>query len=184
MDVAQTVVGVEVEVLAKHEGPDQRIELVVARAGQRARLEPRVTLPRAALRDQVALERRVGNRERPALAVGPQPHVDAKHVAVCRDVVEGADDAPAEAFEELAVREHARTVGLAVVGVDEDEVDVRRDVELAAAQLAHADNDEVLRDAVLVARRRRGSRAARGHGVRGRAQCQSPRGGSCCRRLR
>ena len=46
----------------------------------------------------------------------------------------------------------ARAVGFAVVGIDEDEIDVGGDVELAAAELAHPDHDELLRGAVLVAR--------------------------------
>ena len=152
MDVAQTFVGVVVEVLAKDERRDQRVELVVPRAGQCARLQPRIALPRAPLRDQVLLERRIGHREGPALAVGPQPHVDAEHVAVRRDVVERADDAPAEPLEEFPVRQRPRAIRIAVFRIDEDEIDVGGHVELAPAELAHADHHEVLRCAVLVAR--------------------------------
>ena len=64
MDVAQSVISVVVQVLAKDERRHQRVELVVPLAGQRAGLEPRVALPRAPLRDEVLLERRV--RARPA----------------------------------------------------------------------------------------------------------------------
>ena len=132
----------------------------MALAGQRARLEPGVALPRAALRDQVLLERGERHRQRAALAVGAQPHVDAEDVAVRGDVVERADDAPAEPVEELAVGKAARAVGLAFLRVDEDEVDVGRDVELAAAELAHADDDQALHRAGGVARLavRRGQR--------------------------
>ncbi len=152
MNVAQPLVGVVVEVLAKDERRHQLVELVEARSGQRARLEPRVALPRAALRDQILLERRVRDRERPALAVRPQPHVDAEHVAVGRAVVQRADHATAQPLEELAIGDGARAVGLAVVRVDEDQVDVRRYVELEAAELAHAEDHELLRDAVGIAR--------------------------------
>ena len=84
MDVAQPVVGVVVEVLAKDERRHQRVELVVPLARQRARLEPGVALPGATLRDEVLLERRVGHRQRPALAVGSKPHVDAENEAFRR----------------------------------------------------------------------------------------------------
>ena len=52
------------------------------------------------------------------------------------------DHLPAEPVEELAVGDAARAGGLAFLRVDEHEVDVGGHVELAAAQLAHADHDE------------------------------------------
>ncbi len=152
VDVAQAGVGVVVEVPAKDERRDQRIELVVPRARERARLQPCVALPRAPLGDQVLLERRKGHREGPAFAVGSQPHVDAKDIAIRRDLVQRADDAPAEPLEELAIGQRLRAIRLAVLRVDEDEIDVGGHVELAPAELAHADHHEVLRGAVLVAR--------------------------------
>src|SRR6185437_8844336 len=45
MHAAQSLVRVVVEVLAVDKGCDQRPELVVALAGERSRLEPRVALP-------------------------------------------------------------------------------------------------------------------------------------------
>ena len=69
VNVAQTVVSIEVEVLAVDERRDERVELVVPPAGHGARLEPRVALPGAPLRDEVLLEGRIGHRERPARAV-------------------------------------------------------------------------------------------------------------------
>jgi hypothetical protein len=44
-------------------------------------------------------------------------------------------------------------VGVAILGIDEDQVDVRGHVELAPAQLAHADDDQFLRPAIGTARR-------------------------------
>src|SRR5690606_10560944 len=46
-----------------------------------------------------------------------------------------------------------RTVGLPVLGVEEHEIDIRREVQLAAAELAHADHDDRLRNALFAARR-------------------------------
>ena len=78
----------------------------------------------------------------------------------------------------------ARAVGLAVLRIDEDQVDVGRDVELAAAELAHADDDEILRAARVVARLavQRGERAVV---ERDRARAApSRRASSCWRRPR
>ena len=144
VDVAQAGVRVVVEVLAVDERPDDRVELLLRHAGQRARLEPRIALPGAALRHQVVLERRVRHRERPALAVGAQAHVDAEHESLGGRVVDRRDQAPTEPVEELAVRDDARPGGLAFLRVEEHEIDVGRDVELAAAELAHADDDQRL----------------------------------------
>ena len=120
-----------------------------------------------------------------ALAVRPQPHVDAEHVAVGGDVVERGDDAPAEAVEILAVGDDARARGLAFLGIDEHEVDVGRHVELAAAQLAHADHDELLRRAAVRADRRAVHRVevARMHARWPRA-ARGPPAWSSLRRLR
>ena len=94
------------------------------------------------------LERGVRRRQRPAVAIRAQPHVDAKHEAIGGPLADRRDDTPADTIEELAAGEGARTVGLAILGVDEDEVDVRRDIQLAAAQLAHPDHDQILAGAV------------------------------------
>ena len=55
--VAQTSIGVVIEILAKHERRNEPFQLVATLAGQGPRLEPRVALPGAPLRDQVLLER-------------------------------------------------------------------------------------------------------------------------------
>ena len=109
-----------------------------------------------------------------------------------------------EALEELAVAELARAAGLAFLGIDEHEVDVRGHVELAAAELAHRDDHELLRPCPIPrrsARRSPRTRAAwcrRTRGVdrklgelRDRADdlaqigpCASGRGRSCARMSR
>src|SRR6185436_9483762 len=97
-------------------------------------------------------ERRVRHRQGAALAVGSKPHVDAENEAFRRDLVQRADDAAAKPLEELPRRQCARSIRLAVFRIDEDEIDVRRYVELASAELAHADDDEALCRSGLVAR--------------------------------
>jgi hypothetical protein len=152
VDVAQPVVGVVVEVLAKHERRHERVQLVVALARERSRLEPRVALPRATLRNEVLLERGIRHGERSALAVRAEASCRRGTRSLRRDLVQCADDAPPEALEKLAVAERAPAVRLAVLRIDEDDVDVGRHVELAAPELAHADDHELLRLARCVAR--------------------------------
>ena len=84
--VAQSFVDVVVEVFAIDERIDQPRELFVPAAGQRARLEPRVAFPGATLRDQILLERGERYGQRSARAVGSKAYVDAKHVAIGRDL--------------------------------------------------------------------------------------------------
>jgi len=124
------------------------MELVVPGPGESTRLQPGVALPRAALRDQVLLQRGERRGQGAAVTVGSQPHVDPKDVAVGREVVEGGDHPAAQAVEKFAIGEPARTGGLAFPGIGEDQVDVGRHVELPAAQLAHADDDQRLGCAV------------------------------------
>jgi len=63
-------------------------------------------------------------------------------VALLADGLERVDEEPGRLGEEMAVR-HAASLAarrLAIVAVDEDHVDVRRIIQLVAAELAHADH--------------------------------------------
>ena len=93
-------------------------------------------------------------RERAAFAVRPKPHVHAENVAVRGRVVQRGHDAAAEAVEILAIGDRPRSRRVAFLGIHEHEVDVGRHVELAAAQLAHADDDQLLPMAGLGPHRR------------------------------
>ena len=54
---------------------------------------------------------------------------------------------------DLTIGDSARPRSVAFVRVNEDEIDVRRDIEFAAAQLAHPDHDELLAGSVGSAER-------------------------------
>ena len=145
MELAHRVDRPEIEVLPEHERLRDLCELGThpfVAPGDHARLDPRVPLPLAPLRDEVLLEPIEARRERSRVAPRAQPHVDPEHLAVGRHVGEGADDPLAELHEELVVRQPAR--GLALVRVGEHEIDVGGDVQLAAAELAHPDDQQVL----------------------------------------
>ena len=135
----------EIEILAEHERADDAGELVVPPAGDRPRLDPRVALPFAALRDEVRLERLEARHQRSRIAIGPEPQVDAEGESVLGHRGEQRDELAAQVEEIFVVRELARPVGIALIRIDEHQVDVGRNIELAPAELAHADHRELLR---------------------------------------
>ena len=150
-----------VQVLAEHERAHEVLERSALRRELRvggehrrrhdAALEPGETFPFAAQANQVLLEHVVRYDQRARIAVGPQPHVDAKHESVGGHLGQRRDHAATESLEEFLIGERPSDFGLAVGGtrrsvlvVDEHEVDVGRDVEFAATELAHADDQQVL----------------------------------------
>ena len=145
LHLAQRFEHAEVEVTAVDERPHALgLDQLVGRgAGDGARLDPRVALPVAAMGLQVVVEEHRAGRQRPAVAEGPQPHVDAEHAALGGALAQQPDHEPAQAREEILVVDAARARGGALVGKQEDQVDVGGKIELAAAELAHAEHDEL-----------------------------------------
>ena len=69
-------------------------------------------------------------------------------------MIQRLDQPLAEAGEELGIVQLAPSaLGLAVFRVGEDQIDIRREIQLAAAQLAHAEDQQRLRFAGGIARR-------------------------------
>jgi len=66
-------------------------------------------------------------------------------MAFGRRLGQRGDDAAAQAVEEILIRQNLRATRVAVLRIDEHEIDVGRDVELAAAELAHGDDDQLFR---------------------------------------
>ena len=149
MQLAQALEDAVVEIAAIDEGGDERSERQRATARDaRARrddaaLQPGEALPLAAMRLQVVLEHRQAGDRRPGVAVRTQREVDAKDEAVFGDLADQRVEAARHLREVLVRADRPRAVGLAVAFVDVDEIDVGRDVELARAELAHADDPEV-----------------------------------------
>ena len=101
-----------------------------------AGLDPGVALPFAALRDEIVFQRVERADQRPGVAVRPQAHVDAEDLAVGGDVAERLDDALAEAVEEVEILDALlRPRRIAVLRVDEDVIDIGRDVQLRPPSL-------------------------------------------------
>ena len=144
VQVAHGVDRAEVEILAKDEGAGDAVELGPAFAQHHPRLDPGVALPLAALGDEIVFQHVEAAHQRPGVAIGAQAHVDAEHLAMFGDLVQGLDQLLAEALEKFIVADHLLATGVAIFRVDEDEVDVGGHVELASAELAHADDEQLL----------------------------------------
>src|SRR6478736_9497161 len=104
--------------------------LVRLGAGDGARLDPGVALPVAPVRLQVVVEKCTARRQWPAVTEGPQAHVDTEHAALGGALAQQADHQPSEARKEIFVVDAAATGSRALVGEYEDQIDVRRKIEL------------------------------------------------------
>jgi hypothetical protein len=112
---------------------------------QRTRLDVRVSLPVAAVLLQIVLEGREAQCDPAAVAERPQPQVHAVDEAFDRGRGQQLHHLLAEAQEELRVVDRARTVGFAAFRIEKNEIDVGAEIQLAAAELAHAEDHQLLR---------------------------------------
>ena len=143
---AQCGKGRKIQIRPEHEGHHLLHQLLLVgtraveggqpRVRDHATLEPRKALPLASLFMKIAAQCRQRGNQRPHVAIGAQAGVHAKHEAVGRHAGE-------QLVQALG---HALHVARIFAGIARhvDEVDVGRDVQLAAAQLAHAHHHHVL----------------------------------------
>ena len=139
MDVADRGI---IKVLAPEER-HQGLQECVARvhvAGHGARLDQRRALPVLAVALVVELGVLAGERQGVARQMRPQPEVGAKDVAVLVPGLQQVDQAARQPDAERH-RAFAAAVAQALAVEQDDEVDVAREVELASAQLAHAEHE-------------------------------------------
>ncbi len=151
LHLAQRLEHPEVEIAPVDERPQHVAMQFVESSGAEhgPRLHVGVALPVAPVLLQVVLEGVEAHDLRPGVPEGPQPQVHAVHESLGRDRAEELRNAPAEPREILLVLERSAAVGLAVLREQEHEVDVRGEVELAAAELAHAQHHQLEFAAVL-----------------------------------
>ncbi len=113
--------------------------------GHYPRLDHGVALPVAALVLVVLFQRIETEHQRAGRAIWPQAHVDTEHKTVDGHRVEGLDQFLTKPNEKLLVIQRALHAHcLAAFWVGEDQVDIRRQVQLHRAELAHAEDDHVL----------------------------------------
>ena len=144
--IKHAVVQVAPEDEGQH-GAAQGLGRAAADAGQRRHhpaFEPGKTFPFTPLGLEIVFQRAQRNRGGARVAVGPQGQVHAKHKAVLGDVANQAEHRPDLARKVLVVGNLATAVfaacGFAVLVVHIDQVNVAGHIELARAQLAHANH--------------------------------------------
>ena len=154
LHLAQRFEHTEIQITSIDEGADQLGEqLLVGRCvGHGARLDPGIALPVATVNLQIIFQRGRVRDHRPAVAEGAQAQIDAEDEAVFGLLFQQPDELLHEAGEELLVADRSRAIGLAAFGVHRHEVDIGGEIEFAAAELAHGDDDESLFGARVGAR--------------------------------
>ena len=134
----------------------QHLEQAFARgmvAGYHPGLDQGVALPLAAMGLVVIFQGAERGDQRAGIAERTQPHVDPVDEPLRGDFGQQLDQPLPEAAEEVLVVQAALTVGLSFGRIGEDQVDVGGEVQLAAAQLAHAQHHQPLGLSGRIARR-------------------------------
>ena len=143
LDRANVLDGGEVEVSAPDEGlqPAEESGSGLDVPGHGLRLDHGGSLPILAGGRVVGLGRADGKRRRGRAGVGAEAEVGAEHVTVRRPLVHDRDQVAGEPGEDLLQPVAAGVFGDLLVEEDDD-VHVARIVELAGAELSHAEDDE------------------------------------------
>ena len=147
LERAQRLQRAEVDVAPVHERtqPLQQLRRQHQVAADRTGPDERVAFPVAAVGLVVLLQRVEAEHERPLGAERAQPHVDAVDETVRGRLAEHPHELARELEEEAVVVDASSSpLGLSVLGEGEDEVDVGGEVELARAELAERQDDELL----------------------------------------
>ena len=144
VQVAHRLIRAVIQIFAEHEGAHQRFDVVRIRRNHAA-FAPRIAFPFAPLRNQVLLQRGFAQYQRARIAVRPQPHIDAEHLPVGGNVVQQRNQFLPDFGEKFLITAFAPAVGVARFGIDENQIDVGRHVQLIAARLAHRHHAQMLR---------------------------------------
>ena len=142
--IAQGLNHAEVDIAAeneRHQHLTQFLTAAVLGAAHQSRFDHRVAFPVAPLLLIIVFQRREAHHQRAAVAKRPQAHVHAIDETINSGLIQSFNQPLAEAGEELRVIQlTAPTFGLTILGISKNQVDIRGEVQLAAAQLAHAKN--------------------------------------------
>ena len=110
----------------------------------RAGLDVRVPLPVAPVARQVILEGGEARHQGTRVPERPQAQINAQHKALGCRRLQQPHQRLSQAREEFLVGSAARPVGLTMLGKQQHQIDVGGKIQLAAAELPHADDDEGL----------------------------------------
>ena len=116
-----------------------------------------VPLPVTSMLQEIGLERTEADHRWTTFAERTQSRINAKRKALGRGLVEQRDNFPCQPAE-VFLRAHAlAAIGLAILRIEKNQVDIRGQIQLTAAKLSHTQYDE--RD--TLARRRTHTAEAR-----------------------
>ena len=127
LEATQCINGCEIEVTPVHKRLEHGLQLSAGNlvASHHARLDHRVALPVTALALIVLLQRIKAEDQRATVAIGPQPHIDAKHKAIHRVCVQGLDQLLTDTNKKLLVGQAAASaLGFARLGVSKNQIDI------------------------------------------------------------
>ena len=135
-----------VEIAAVDERPYRcRVNFrITLRTRHRAGFDVRVPLPVAPMARQVVLERGEARHQRARVPERPQTQINAQHKALGRRRLQQPHQRLTQAREKLLVGNAVRAVGFTVLGKQQHQIDIGGEIQLAAAELAHADDDQGL----------------------------------------
>ena len=157
LHIAQRLDHTEVDITAEDEWAQhgaQFIDITTVGIAHDPRLDHRVALPVAPLLLVIIFQRRKTQHQRAAVAKRTQPHVHPIDKTILGRLIQNLDQPLSHACKKLRVIEFAASpLGRAVLRPGKDQIDVRRKIQLTAAQFAHAQNQQRLWDTVLTARR-------------------------------
>ena len=147
----------EIDIAAEHERSQhgaQFIDIHTVGSAHNARFDHRITLPVAPLFLVIIFQRGKTQHQRATVAKRAQTHIHPVHKAVHRRLVQHFDQTLPHAGKELRVIQLAPTApGGTVLRPGEDQIDIRGEIQLAAAQFSHPQNQQRLRYAIMVAGR-------------------------------
>ena len=124
MQLAQLRHRAVIQITPKHERFDQCGQFIMANAGNGPCLDPSIALPRAALGDEIHLQRRKADGQCAAFSIGPQAHIDTEYESIGGDIGDRGDDLFADVAKELMVAHYPRAVGFALLRIDKDQIDI------------------------------------------------------------
>ena len=124
MELAQLCHGTIIKITAKYKGPNQRRQLSVAFSRDGAGFDPRIAFPRSSLHDEIIFQRRKTNGQSAAFAIGPQPHVNAKHKTMFVVLGQQRDHALAEQYEKFVIAYLAWPRCFALFWINKNQIDI------------------------------------------------------------
>ena len=100
----------------------------------------------------IILEGGEGHRQRPGIAKRAQPQIDPEYETLRCRFRQGLGQPLTQPAEKLLIADRPCSVGLTLLGIGKNQINIRRKVEFTSTEFAHAQHDQLLRLTVSSAR--------------------------------